>query len=317
MTNLSAIQAAETRIRDTSIETPLVRFASLSSELGTEVLLKQENLQATGSFKVRGALNKILSLREQGELPPIVAASTGNHGAAVAFATRSVGASATVFVPANTKPRKLALMRELGAEVRIHGEDGVEAEIEARRWSETNAACYVSPYNDRDIIAGQGTVALEILRQAPELDAIFVALGGGGLVAGVAAATRELSGSTRVFGCSPDPSAVMIRSVAAGEILELPSHPTLSDGTAGGVEKDAITFPLVRDLVSDFVIVPETATRRAFREYLGTHSEPIEGAAAMTLAACRLQAGQFAGGTVAVILCGGNVDEAVLREIAG
>jgi len=317
MSHLDEIRRAEARIRESARETPLVHSQPLSDELGCDVLLKCEHLQETGSFKVRGALNKVLSLREAGELPPIVAASTGNHGAAVAFAARAVDSRATVYVPTNANPRKLELMRELDAEIRMHGADCLESEQEARRWSREVGACYVSPYNDPEIVAGQGTLALEILRHEPELAAIFVALGGGGLLSGVSIAMRASSPKTRIFGCSPEPSAVMVRSVAAGRILEIPSYPTLSDGTAGGVERDSITFPILQELVSDFVIVPEPRTRRAFQDYLARNEEPIEGAAAMTLAACRMQAEEFRGGRVAVVLCGGNVTPELLDELRG
>lgn len=315
MTTLLEVRAAEARIAAQLEETPSLRSPELEEELGAEVFLKCENLQRTGSFKVRGALNKVEVLKETGELPPIVAASTGNHGAAVAFAARSAGATATVFVPTNASPRKLELIRELGARIETHGSDGAQTERHARAWAERHGALYVSPYNDADIIAGQGTVALEILRQAPPLDAIFVALGGGGLLSGIALVMRELSPQTRLFGCSPEPSAVMIRSIAAGEILDIPSGPTLSDGTAGGVEAGAITFPLLREHVSDYVMVPETRTRRALRDFMRTHEMRIEGAAAMTLAACRMQAREFSGGAVAVVLCGANVDDETLEEV--
>ena len=313
--DLDAVLRARERIREHVAETPLVRSAPLSEELGCEVWLKCENLQLTGSFKVRGATNKVRSLAEDGPLPPIVAASTGNHGAAVAFAARSVGETATVFAPEGTSPAKLLLMRELGARIELFGRDGVEAELHARSEAEARGACYVSPYNDAAVIAGQGTLCLELLESEPRFDAVFCALGGGGLTAGIATVLRELAPETRLYASSPESSAVMIRSVAAGRILDLPSHPTLSDGTAGGVEEDAITFPLLQELVSDYVMVPETATRRAFARFLSSHDLRIEGAAAMALAACRMQARELQGATVCVVLCGGNVDDEVLARL--
>ena len=306
---------AQERIRPHVRETPLEPSRFLEDELGARLWLKCEHLQHTGSFKVRGALNKLLVLESQGPLPELVAASTGNHAAAVAYAASIVGARVTVFVPAGASPEKLARAEGLGARIEHHGTDGVEAELRARTWAAEHDAVYVSPYNDLDVVAGQGTLARELVRQAPPLAAVFCAMGGGGLAAGIAGTLAELSPTTRVYAASPEPSAVLIHSLAAGKILDLPSGATISDGTAGGVEPNAVTFPLVRELVDTTVVVPEELARRTLREYLRAREAPIEGAAAVALAACRMHANAFPRGDVAVVLCGGNLDRATRATI--
>jgi len=308
------VREAEGRIRPFVLETPFVRSEFLAGELGAELWLKCENLQHTGSFKIRGVFNRLLV--EPGGIPPrVVTASTGNHGAALAYAAKRTGVAATVFVPRNAAGAKVALVERLGATIRRHGDDSAEAEAHARVVGEESGELYLSPYNDLEVVAGQGTIAVELERQGPPLEAIFVAIGGGGLISGIAGYLDAVSPETRIYGCSPEPSAVMIRSVEAGEILSLPSGSTLSDGTAGGVEAGAITFPLVRDRVDEFVVVPEEEIRRTLRRFLETEEMLIEGAAAMALAACRMTASRFPRGRVAVVLCGGNIDFPTIRSL--
>ena len=310
------VAAAEVRIRPHLLATPAVPASGLSEELGSRVVLKCENLQHTGSFKVRGALNKVLSLAP-GELARgIVTASTGNHGAAVAYAARIVGAEALVLVPDDANPSKLAAIERLGGRIRVHGRDSVESELEARTLAAERGATFISPYNDPAIIGGQGTLVLELLEQAGPLAAVYVAVGGGGLASGVVGAIKAHSPSTRVIGCSPSASAVMYHSLRAGRILQLPSEPTLSDGTAGGVEAGAITFDILARLLDDFVTVDEDAIRRAFLDLIEVEHLLVEGSAAMAYAACRQHAGAAEGAT-AVILCGGNVGADKLRQVLG
>jgi threonine dehydratase len=310
------VRRAEQRIRPQLLTTPTVPAVGLSGELGSAVVLKCENLQHTGSFKVRGALNKVLSLTP-GELERgIVTASTGNHGAAVAYAARIVGAEALIVVPDDANPTKLAAIERLGGRIRVHGTDSVESELQARALAAERAATFISPYNDPAIIGGQGTLALELLDQVDDLAAVYVAVGGGGLASGVAGIIKALSPSTRIIGCSPAASAVMHHSLEAGRILDLPSGPTLSDGTAGGVEPGAITFDILARLLDDFVTVEEDAIRGAFLDLIEVEHVLVEGSAAMAYAACRRHA-RAAEGSTAVILCGGNVGADKLRQVLG
>ncbi|MDZ7269407.1 MAG: threonine/serine dehydratase [candidate division KSB1 bacterium] len=316
MNDLAArvLQAAG-RLQPHVKETPLEYSLPLSQDTGCEVYLKLENLQHTGSFKARGALNKMLALDPAQAGRGVVAASTGNHGAAVAFAGRKLGIKPLIFVPDNASPAKLAAIRRLGAEIRVHGHDSVITEIFAREYARENSLIYISPYNDEQVIAGQGTIGVEMARQHDHLEAVFVALGGGGMIAGIAASLKAVWPGVRVIGCSPRNSCVMIASVKAGRIVELESLPTLSDGTAGGVEADAITLPLCRTLVDDYVTVTEEEIGATLLWFIETHHQLIEGAAAVALGGFLQQAHAYRGRPVAVVICGGNISLATLRQL--
>jgi threonine dehydratase len=309
------IAEAELRIRPHIRRTYLVPSPYFSRLSGANVFFKCENLQHTGSFKVRGALNKLLSLSKQGRERGVVTASTGNHGAGVAFAARRTGTQCIVFVPENAAASKVESIELLGGTVRYTGRDCVEAEAAGRSHAERNALTYVSPYNDPQVIGGQGTVGAEICEQLERVDAVFVALGGGGLIGGIAAHLKHARPGVEVVGCSPENSQVMIESVRAGRILDLPSLPTLSDGTAGGIEPGSITFALCRNLVDKYVAVTEDAIRTNLREFLRSHHLLIEGAAAVPIAALLRIRGQFANKNVVIVLCGANIDPDVLGSV--
>jgi threonine dehydratase len=308
------VRAAEGRARPYLLTTPAVPSVGLTAEVGSAVVLKCENLQHTGSFKARGALSRTLALSPDELARGIVTASTGNHGAAVAYAARIVQADALVIVPDTANPSKLAAIERLGARIEVIGSDSVESELGARELATQRGLTYVSPYNDPQVIGGQGTLGLELLDQVPDLATIYVAVGGGGLASGVAGIIKALSRSVRIIGCSPAASAVMYHSLEAGEILDLPSEPTLSDGTAGGVEQGAITFDILAEVLDDFVTVEEEAIREAFIELIEVEHMLVEGSAAMAYAACKSHAGAV-DGTTAVILCGGNVGVDKLQAI--
>ena len=306
---------AEARIRPHIRETPLAESPALGELAGGRALLKLENLQHTGSFKLRGALNVLLALPERERRRGIVAASSGNHGAAVAYGARALGVPALVFVPGDASPVKVAAMRRLGAEVRAHGTDCVESEVFARAYTAERGMAYVSPYNDPLVVAGQGTVGVEIARQAERLDALVVAVGGGGLIGGTAAYLRSVWPGLRVIGAQPERSAVMAESVRAGRILDLPSEPTLSDGTAGGIEPGALTFDLCREVVDEFVLVPEEEIASGMRLMIEAEHVLVEGAAGVAVAGYLRLAERLRGQTVGVVLCGANVSLATLRSI--
>lgn len=309
------VDAAEARIRPHIRET-FLEFSPFFSELsGADVHLKLENLQHCGSFKARGAVNKVLSLDEEQRRRGVVAASTGNHGLAVAYALEVVGASGVVFVPNGAAPTKVTAIERLGVDVRNFGDDCVETERHARTYARENGMCFLSPYNDSQIIGGQGTIALELMRQHRPIDAVLVSLGGGGLLSGIAGYLAAVSPATRVYGCSPENSKVMIESVKAGRILDLPSQPTLSDASAGGVEEGAITFPLCRDLVEDFVTVSEVDIAECLRQFVESHHMLIEGSAASVLASLLACRDELAGKTVVAVICGGNIGIEPLRRV--
>jgi threonine dehydratase len=311
----SSAAAAAARIADVVRETPLVRSAAFSDATGAEVYLKLENQQHTGSFKLRGATNCLMALSADRRDRGCVAASSGNHGAAVAYAMRKLGARGVIFVPEQTSQVKVDAIKNYGGEVRFFGTDGLDTEQHAREFAADNGMFYLSPYNDTEVIAGQGTCGVEIVRQLPDVEAAFIAVGGGGLISGVGSVLRTHDATVRLYGCQPAASAVMAKSVAAGTILDLPSEPTLSDGTAGGVEADSITFDLCRELVDEFLLVGEEQIAAAMRQYIEAEKHPIEGAAGVAIAAFVNICAQLKGSKVVIIICGGNVSRATLDKV--
>ena len=280
------------------------------------VFAKCENMQVTGSFKVRGALS---ALTEDPTTRSVVTASTGNHGAAVAYAGHQLGIGVTVFAPESADHSKLSAIKRWGATVELVAGDPINAELAGRTAAKSHAP-YISPYNHPSVIAGQATIGLELISQLGQVDMLVASVGGGGLISGIASVLRAHNPSLCVVGAAPANSAVMMESVAAGELLDLQSRPTLSDGTAGGVEAGTITFPLCRELVDTWVRVDETQIRSSLATYIGRHHQLIEGAAAVALAAIehpsvsrRIEGDT----TVAVILCGANIARATLRQVLG
>jgi threonine dehydratase len=306
---------AANRIAPHIRETPLDYSPFFSELTGANVFLKLDNLQHTGSFKLRGAFNKLLSLTPEEREAGFVAASSGNHGAAVAFAMSELDTKGVIFVPEKTSTTKVDAIRRAGGEVRFFGTDGLDTEIHAREYADENDMCYLSPYNDEEVIAGQGTCGVEIAKQLSQVDAIFIAVGGGGLISGVGSFLKSVNPLMSVIACQPEASAVMTESVKAGEILELPSDPTLSDGTAGGIEADSITFDICRAVTDDFVTVSEEQIGEAMRQFMDAHHQLPEGAAGVALAGLKLRADQFKGSNVVVIICGGNISRETLKKI--
>ncbi len=308
------IGEAERLIRPHIRETPVVPSLALGEANGAEVWLKCENLQVTGSFKVRGATNRLLTLPDETRRTGVVAASSGNHGIAVAHAGRALGVPVTVYVPDFASAAKVAAMRRLGANVVAFGTDGLDTEFEARRKALSQGRVYVSPYNDLAVVAGQGTVGVELDRQLSDIDAVIVAAGGGGLIAGIAAHLKHRHPGTWIVGAQPANSRVLIESIRAGQVLDLPSLPTLSDGTAGGIEADTVTFPLCRNLVDEWVEVDEGEIARAMRHAIEVEHLLIEGAAGVAIGALS-KLRTPVDGRVVVVLCGANVSASRLREV--
>ncbi len=314
-TLVDRITAAEHRIRPHIVETPSVPSPSLSEETGADVWMKCENLQVTGSFKIRGATNRLLSIPEPARSHGVVTASSGNHGIAVSHAGSALGIPVTVYVPEQASRAKVAAMRRVGATVIAFGTDGLDTEVEARRVAELDGRTYVSPYNDLAVVAGQGSVGVELRRQLDGIGAVVVAVGGGGLIGGIAAYLKHHDPSVRIIGAQPANSRVMAASVIAGHVVDIPSLPTLSDGTAGGIEAGSITFPLCRDLVDEWVEVEEDEIARAMRHAIEVEHLLIEGSAAVALAAVSRRSATTAGERVIAVLCGANVSADTLRTV--
>lgn len=311
-----AVLQAHQRLRPYVRETPLEHALAFSQITGAEVWLKLENLQLTGSFKVRGALNKLLSLSPPQLQKGVVAASSGNHGAGVAYGLAMLGTKGIIFVPEGASPTKLEAIRRYGAEVRVFGSSGEDTEDYARAYAAQHGLTYISPYNDPDVIAGQGTIGVEIAQQLSNPpDAVFVTVGGGGLVSGVAVYLKSLHPKVKIIGCQPANDAAMWASVQAGRIVRLEAQPTLSDGSAGGLEANTITFELCRTLVDDWVTVSEEEIRAAMRLFIETQHQLLEGAAGVALAALLKKAARYRGQRVVVVICGANIGLSALQTV--
>ncbi len=309
------ILEADARIRPLVRQTPLDSSLSLSELTGCDIWLKLEHLQHTGSFKLRGATNKILSLYYDELERGIITASNGNHGIAVCHAARRVGVAPRVFMRHGVSEAKLSLIRLLGGEPVFYGNDPLEAELKARETAQESGQVFISPYNDAQVIAGQGTLGVEIHRQLADVDGVFVAVGGGGLISGIAAYLKAVSPRTRIVGCWPKNSPVMHECLKAGKIFDCPELPTISDSTAGGLEPDSMTLALCRDLIDDHVLVSESEIKDAMRLLIEKERWIVEGAAGVALAALLKEREKFAGKRVVVLLCGRNIAAEKLREI--
>jgi threonine dehydratase len=303
------------RIAEHTVRTPLTPFSGVSAAGDATLLIKCEHQQRTGSFKLRGALSKILSLSPADRSRGVVTSSSGNHGLGVAHALSVLGGSGIVCVPESVSSAKFNALSRYAVEIRKLGRDAGETDVLGRQLAEELGLTYISPYNDPDVIAGQGTVGREIFEQldGDHVDAVVVAVGGGGLISGVAASVKSLLSGTRIVGASPANDAAMAASVGAGQIVDIDASPTLSDGTAGGIEPGAITFALCVELVDEWVLVTEDQIKEALQLTIDSEHQLIEGAAAAALAAA-IQIGRAGGGqTLAVVSCGANISTSTLR----
>ena len=301
------ILEADVGIRPQVPVSPLDVSPALSAALGCQVLLKCEHLQPTGSFKVRGSANKIHMLTEAARRAGVITASTGNHGQGVARAGALAGVQVTVYVGSATAPQKMAAIRALGAAVVVIDGPPIESELEARRQAELQGKTYISPYNDLEVVAGQGTIGVELARQAPDLAAVFVSVGGGGLISGIGTALKQLSPHTRIIGVWPENSPCMLAAIKAGAIVDTVEYPTLSDATAGAVEAGSVTFPICSDVIDAALTVTEAEIAAAMRTVAQTDRWMIEGAAGVAVAGLMKSATDYPGRRVAAIVCGRNI----------
>jgi Threonine dehydratase len=302
---LDDIQRAAERIQTTARRTPLERSRWLSSERSGDVLLKLECLQLTGSFKLRGALAKLSRLTEEERGRGVLTVSAGNHGLAVAHCAEALKLDARIVVPRSASRAKVEAIRRYPVTLIECGETYDEAERAARRMESESGATFVSPYNDPEVIAGQGTIALEILEDAPDLDAIIVPVGGGGLIASVAIAAKALQPHIKVYGAEPATTATMSAALAAGGIVEIIEEETIADGLAGNIEPGSMTFAITRDLIDGMIVVDEAAIHHALARVAREDHLMIEGSAAVSIAA--LSDARLQGQRVAAIITGRNI----------
>ncbi|RMG84843.1 MAG: threonine/serine dehydratase [Bacteroidetes bacterium] len=315
MNILAEILHAAIRIEPHILKTPLIHSAFLSQLSGGEVYLKLESEQYTGSFKARGAMNKIQWLVEQQNTRGIITASTGNHGMGVARALGIAGLKGRVVVPENVVPAKYEALRAFGATVQKTGADCFVSENYAIETAQKEDLVYISPYNDPQIIGGQGTIGIEIGHQLGRPpDNVFVTVGGGGLVSGVGTYLKTLSPQTRIFGCQPENSPEMALSVRANDYVTVEPKDTLSDGSAGAFERESITFPICQKVVDEFILVSEKDIARAIDRILTTERKLIEGAAGVAVAAFLNNKARFRGQTTVILICGGNISKEKLQK---
>ena len=288
-------------------ETPLDEAGVFSEQTGTTFLLKGEHLQRTGSFKLRGALNRVLSLNGEERKNGVIAASSGNHGIAAAQAARGGGVDVTIYLPDSVSSLKLSNMERLGANTALVPGQYIESERAARVAAIQEGKTFLSPYSDPEVIAGQGTVGLELAKQCPDLTAVFACVGGGGLISGIGGYLKAQRPDVEIIGCWAENAPAMYECLKKGEIYDVPESETLSDGSAGGVEKDAITFPMCQQVIDRHVLVSETEIAKAMRDIAAHERFIIEGAAGVAVAAALKTASDYRGGVVAVVICGRNV----------
>src|SRR5262245_2725510 len=317
MTAISPRQIAEAdaRIRNQIRETPLDYSVALSSLTGCNVYLKLEQLQHTGSFKLRGAMNKILSLAPDQLQQGVIAASTGNHGMGVCYAARAAGTQATIYLPRDVAESKLAMMKHLGGQPAAEFNDCLDAEIKAREDALNSGKTYISPYNDVEVIRGQGTIGVELARQLDRIDAVFIAVGGGGLLAGIASYLKSINHRIQIVGCWPENSRVIYECLRSGRIIEVPEQPTISESTAGGLEEGSVTFPLCQELIDEAVLVTEPEIFGAMKLIAEKERWIIEGSAGVAVAAFLKAHGNYRNQNVIIILCGRNISLIRWREI--
>ena len=312
------IKAADRRIKAVAggvQETPLDESGVLSERTGTTFLLKGEHLQRTGSFKLRGALNRVLLLNNEEREKGIIASSSGNHGIATAHAARADGVDVTIYLPDSVSPLKLANMQRLGANTVLVPGVYAKCEKAAHAAVENQGKIFFSPYSDADVIAGQGTVGLELAAQCPDLAAVYTSVGGGGLIGGIGSYLKAQIPGVEIIGCWAENASAMHQCLEKGEIFDAPESQTLSDGTAGGIEEGAITFPICQQVIDRHVLVNETEIARAMRDIAVSERFIIEGSAGVAVAAALKTASDYRGRNIAVVICGRNIAMETFRTV--
>ncbi len=316
--SLSDIEDAHQRIAPHVLHTPVVPAFDLSEKSGGDIWLKLETLQATGAFKLRGAINAALCLDDDARAAGIVAVSSGNHGRGLAYAGRKLGFRAIICVSSLVPAVKVEAMRKLGAEVRIIGDNQDAAEEEANRLVREEGMTFVSPFDDPIVMAGQGTIGIELLEDLPDLDVAIVPLSGGGLIAGIACALKALKPSVQVIGVTMERGAAMHESLKAGHPVPVDEYPSWADALGGSIGLDnKYSFTLCRALLDDTVLVSEDEIVAAMRHMYRAQQLVIEGGAAVGVAAVLSGKYDCSGKKAAIVVSGRNVDmDRFTKEVA-
>ncbi|EPJ49339.1 MAG: hypothetical protein OFPI_25120 [Osedax symbiont Rs2] len=314
--NLDFIRQAASAIEEIACRTPLKKSINLSQRLQKNVYLKMETMQDTGAFKLRGAANVIMHLSEKEKASGVVTASTGNHGRAVAYVANALGIKAIVCMSSLVPVNKIAAIEQLGAQVVIYGDNQDLATEKALQIAQQQQMRFISPFDDPYVIAGQGTIALEILQQRPEIDTIITQLSGGGLASGIAIAAKALRPDIKIIGVSVDHGAAMYESIKAGKIVNVLEQASIADALPGPIPADnRYTFDICRRLIDDIVLVSEQQIKDAMCYSLKQEKLVLEGAGAATIAMLLQRSPVKIGDNIAVICSGDNVDMKQLLNI--
>jgi threonine dehydratase len=314
MITLQTIKEARKTIGSLVKRTPLIHSQFLSELCGGEIYLKLENQQITNSFKLRGALNRITQLSHEERKRGIVTASAGNHAQGVARVAEQLNIPAKIFVPTNTSKAKLDKIKKYDVEVILYGNYD-EVEPKAREIAMKEGLTYISPYNDEGIIAGQGTIGLEILEDLPNADLVIVAVGGGGLISGIAIAVKSINPNVEVIGVQSEAAPTVHESLKANKIVKIEERDSFADGLLGGLEQEAITFDLIRKYVDDFVVVKEKTIKEAIKLLWEKERQVTEGAGAIAIAPILENKDKFTGKTIVAVISGGNIDKNLFQKI--
>jgi threonine dehydratase len=314
---LKDIQNAQLSIEPYAKRTPLIKSEALSRLISANVYLKLENQQVTNSFKVRGVMNLLLHLTSEQKKQGVITTSAGNHGQALAFGAQQMGFQAKVVVPANTPKVKVDGIRKYGADLLLFGDSYAEAEKKAKELAQSEGRLYVSPYNHRYLVAGHGTAGLEILDELPQVDVVLVPVGGGGLIAGVSTAIKNLRPNVQVIGVQSEATPIMYESLKIGEIVPAHRHKatTIAEGLAGSIEEGSITFSIAQKYVDEVLLVKEETISKAVYLLCTSDQQKVEGSGAAGVALLLEKSETFKGLTVAVVISGGNIDDARLDGI--
>jgi threonine dehydratase len=312
---IADISKARERIASTARRTPLERSRWLSAEHGRDVFLKLECFQLTGSFKIRGAMAKLSALTQDERSHGVLTVSAGNHGLAVAHCSEVLRLDTTIVVPETASQAKIASIRRYPVTLIERGATYDDAERAAREIERESGLTFVSPYNDREVIAGQGTIGLEILEDSPGIDAVVVPVGGGGLLAGVATAAKAVSPRIKVYDAEPVTSPTMTAAIEAGHVIEIEEQATIADGCAGNIEPGSVTFPIIQRLVDGIILVSEDSIRTAIARIAREDHLMIEGSAAVSIAA--LSDARLERKSVAAIISGRNISLELFTEVIG
>ncbi len=315
MLKLHDIVRAQQRLSPFIAPTPLLFSEALSEQSGADVWLKLEVCQPTGSFKVRGALHKLMTLAGQDKLAGVVTASAGNHGLGVAFAAQKLGlTNTTVFVPQSAPATKVAKLRRFPIQLKQAGQTYEDAHQAAEEFARQSGATYISAYDDPQVIAGAGTCGLEIITTLPQADAVIVPIGGGGLVAGIAVAVKGVNSGCRVVGVQPEASPAAKLSFEQNLPIDPYDHaPTIADGLAGGF--GAYPFYIARTLIDDILLFSETHLRQAIASLVNQHQLVAEASGAISICPLLTTPRQFAGQTIVCVVTGSNIDTRLLAAI--